>query len=132
METPGDIRSNIRDPSYDIKEAGTGHHDNRLSKLPPGQFREPSLRRGYGMPYEAPKAFDSMPAKGKSQVGNSHPQALDSLPETQTQPSSSAPQQSVATSQRLLPNLNKDGRNIVSIDVYIYIFWHGYMLKTLV
>ncbi|KAI1010917.1 hypothetical protein LB504_002109, partial [Fusarium proliferatum] len=116
METPGNIRSNIRDPSYDIKEAGTGHHDNRLSKLPSGQFREPSLRRGYGMPYEAPKAFDSMPAKGTSQVGNSHPQALDSLPETQTKPSNSAPQQCVATSQRLLPTLNKDGRNVFDLN----------------
>lgn len=118
METPGNIRSNIRDASYDIKDAGTGHHDNRLSKLPPGQFREPSLRRGYGMPYQAPKAFDSMQAKDTSQVGNSHAQALDSLPETQTQPSNSAPHQSLATSQRLLPTLNKDGRNVVSINIY--------------
>ncbi|KAF5711325.1 hypothetical protein FGLOB1_5101 [Fusarium globosum] len=116
METPGNIRSNIRDASYDIKDAGTGHHDNRLSKLPPGQFREPSLRRGYGMPYQAPKAFDSMQAKDTSQVGNSHAQALDSLPETQTQPSNSAPRQSLATSQRLLPTLNKDGRNVFDLN----------------
>ncbi|CVL12148.1 uncharacterized protein FPRN_02093 [Fusarium proliferatum] len=116
METPGNIRSNIRDASYDIKDAGTGHHDNRLSKLPPGQFREPSLRRGYGMPYQAPKAFDSMQAKDTSQVGNSHAQALDSLPETQTQPSNSAPHQSLATSQRLLPTLNKDGRNVFDLN----------------
>ncbi|RBA12874.1 hypothetical protein FPRO05_14015 [Fusarium proliferatum] len=116
METPGNIRSNIRDASYDIKDAGTGHHDNRLSKLPPGQFREPSLRRGYGMPYQAPKAFDSMQAKDTSQVGNSHAQALDSLPETQTQPSNSAPHQSLATSQRLLPTLNKAGRNVFDLN----------------
>nr|RBQ88654.1 hypothetical protein FVER53263_05828 [Fusarium verticillioides] len=52
------VKRCVRDPSFDIKDAGTGHHDNRLTKDPPGQFREPSLRRGYGMAYETPKAFN--------------------------------------------------------------------------
>ncbi|KAG5780237.1 hypothetical protein H9Q73_006086 [Fusarium xylarioides] len=116
METPGNIRSNIRDASYDIKDAGTGHHDNRMSKLPHGEFREPSLRRGYGMPYQAPKALESMPAKGKSQVGYHHSQVMDSLPETQTQSSISAPQQSLAIGPRLLPALNKDGKNVCDLN----------------
>lgn len=120
METPGNIRRNIRDASYDIKDAGTGHHDNRMAKLPPGKFREPSLRRGYGMPYQEPKAFDSMPAKGTSQVRNHHPQVLDTLPKTQTKPSISGSQQCLPTSQRLLPTLNKDGSNVVSIDIYMH------------
>ncbi|KAF4439527.1 hypothetical protein FACUT_4083 [Fusarium acutatum] len=116
METHGNIGSNIRDASYDIKDAGTGHHDNRMSKLPPGQFREPSLRRGYGMPYQTPKALDSMPAKRTSQVGYHHSQVMDSLPETQTQSSISAPQQSLAIGQRLLPALNKDGKNVCDLN----------------
>ncbi|KAF5565157.1 hypothetical protein FPHYL_4389 [Fusarium phyllophilum] len=116
METPGNIRSNIRNASYDIKDTGTGHHDNRMSKLPPGKFREPSLRRGYGMPYQAPKALESMPAKGKSQVGYHHSQVMDSLPETQTQSSISAPQQSLAIGPRLLPALNKDGKNVCDLN----------------
>ncbi|CVK99216.1 uncharacterized protein FMAN_02108 [Fusarium mangiferae] len=116
METPGNIRSNIRDASYDIKDAGTGHHDNRMAKLPPGQFREPSLRRGYGMPYQEPKAFDSMPAKGTSQVRSHHPQVLDSLPEIQTQSSISDLQQSFAISQRSVPTWNKDGKNLYDLN----------------
>ncbi|KAI1015009.1 hypothetical protein LB503_004139 [Fusarium chuoi] len=116
IETPGNTRSNIRDASYDIKDAGTGHHDNRMAKLPPGKFREPSLRRGYGMPYQEPKAFDSMPTKGTSQVRNHHPQVLDSLPKTQTQPSISGSQQCLHTSQRLLPTLNKDGSNVFDLN----------------
>ncbi|KAF5251451.1 hypothetical protein FANTH_3473 [Fusarium anthophilum] len=112
MKTPG----NIRDTSYDIRDAGTGHHDNRMSKLPPGQFREPSLRRGYGMPYQPPKAFDSMPAKETSQAGHSHPRVMDTLPETETQSSISAPQQSLAVSQRSLPTLNKGGKNVYDLN----------------
>ncbi|KAF5589372.1 hypothetical protein FPCIR_6818 [Fusarium pseudocircinatum] len=116
METPGNIGSNLRDASYDIKDAGTGHHDNRMSKLPPGQFREPSLRRGYGMPYQAPKALDSMAAKGTSQIGHHHSQIMDTLPETQTQSSISVPQQFLAIGQRLLPALNKDGKNVCNLN----------------
>ncbi|KAF5680966.1 hypothetical protein FDENT_8304 [Fusarium denticulatum] len=116
METPGNIGRNLRDASYDIKDAGTGHHDNRMSKLPPGQFREPSLRRGYGMPYQAPKALDSMAAKGTSQIGHHHSQVMDTLPETQTQSSISVPQQSLAIGQRLLPALNKDGKNVCNLN----------------
>ncbi|KAL9569024.1 hypothetical protein ACKAV7_006891 [Fusarium commune] len=116
IKTHGNIRSNIRDASFDIKDAGTGHHDNRMSKLPPGQFREPSLRRGYGMPYQTPKAFESMPAKETIQVGYYHPQVMDSLPETQTQSSNSAPQQPLAISQRPLPTVNKDGKNVYGLN----------------
>ncbi|KAG5764053.1 hypothetical protein H9Q72_007868 [Fusarium xylarioides] len=87
-----------------------------MSKLPHGEFREPSLRRGYGMPYQAPKALESMPAKGKSQVGYHHSQVMDSLPETQTQSSISAPQQSLAIGPRLLPALNKDGKNVCDLN----------------
>ncbi|KAF5976710.1 hypothetical protein FBULB1_6844 [Fusarium bulbicola] len=112
METPG----NIRDTSYDIRDAGTGHHDNRMSKLPPGQFREPSLRRGYGMPYQPPKAFDSMPVKETSQAGYKHPRVMDSLPERETQSSISAPQQSLAVSQCSLPTLNKGGKNVYDLN----------------
>ncbi|KAF5546777.1 hypothetical protein FMEXI_5467 [Fusarium mexicanum] len=112
MKTPG----NIRDTSYDIRDAGTGHHDNRMSKLPPGQFREPSLRRGNGMPYQPPKAFDSMPAKETSQAGYSHPRVMGTLPEIETQSSISAPQQSLAVSQRSLPTLNKGGKNVYDLN----------------
>ncbi|KAF4956843.1 hypothetical protein FGADI_3532 [Fusarium gaditjirri] len=108
---PEETRSVIRDPSIDIKDAGTGHHDNRMTKLPQGQFREPSLRRGYGMPYQTPKAFNSMPAKETSKAGCRNTHVMDSLPETQTQPPISAPQQSLAISKRPLPNLNKDETN---------------------
>ncbi|KAM0339892.1 hypothetical protein ACHAPU_010724 [Fusarium lateritium] len=44
-----------------IKNKGTGPHDNRLVKSQ-GDYREPSLRRGSGKPYTAPEVLNKIPA----------------------------------------------------------------------
>ncbi|KLP03808.1 uncharacterized protein FFNC_09379 [Fusarium fujikuroi] len=106
----------VRDPSFDIKDAGTGHHDNRLTKDPPGQFREPSLRRGYGMSYETPKAFKYVPAKVASKAVNHVPQTMESLAETEGQSSSSAPRGPLPNSQLSLLNKSNDGSNIYDLS----------------
>ncbi|KAF5707804.1 hypothetical protein FMUND_10903 [Fusarium mundagurra] len=106
----------VRDPSFDIKDAGTGHHDNRLTKDPPGQFREPSLRRGNGMSYETPKAFKYVPAKGESRASYHSAQTMESLAETEPQSSSSAPRGPLPNSQPPLPTKSNDGSNIYDLS----------------
>jgi hypothetical protein len=116
----------VRDPTFDIKDAGTGHHDNRLTKNPPGQFREPSLRRGYGMAYEPPRVFDNVPTKGASQIACNNSQTMESLPETETQSSISAPRGSLPNSQHPPTTNNNDGSNMVSYDIYTCIVLRMY------
>ncbi|ENH66667.1 hypothetical protein FOC1_g10002174 [Fusarium oxysporum f. sp. cubense race 1] len=112
---PEEVRSVIRDPSTDIKDAGTGHHDNRMTKLPPGQFREPSLRRGYGMPYETPKALESVSAQGTKQVGQCDAGTLESIAEA---PSSTLESQtSLSSSRQLQPPTNNETSNMVSSEL---------------
>jgi hypothetical protein len=111
------IKSCVRDPSFDIKDAGTGHHDNRLTKDPPGQFREPSLRRGYGMTYETPKAFKYVTAKEESRTSYYSSQTVESLAETEPQSSSSAPRGPLPNNQPPLLTKSNDGRNIVSSGI---------------
>lgn len=112
---PGEVRGVIRDPSIDIKDAGTGHHDNRMTKLPPGQFREPSLRRGYGMPYQTPKALESVSAQGTKHVGQCDAGTLESITEA---PSSTLESQaSLSSSRQLQPPTNNETSNIVSFDM---------------
>ncbi|PNP61326.1 hypothetical protein FNYG_14012 [Fusarium nygamai] len=106
----------VRDPSFDIKDAGTGHHDNRLTKDPPGQFREPSLRRGYGMTYETPKAFKYVPTKGESRASYHGSQTMESLAETDPESSSSAPRGPLPNSQPPLPTKSNDGSNIDDLN----------------
>ncbi|RBR12012.1 hypothetical protein FVER53590_05828 [Fusarium verticillioides] len=105
----------VRDPSFDIKDAGTGHHDNRLTKDPPGQFREPSLRRGYGMTYETPKAFKYVTAKEESRTSYYSSQTVESLAETEPQSSSSAPRGPLPNNQPPLLTKSNDGRNIYDL-----------------
>ncbi|KAF5532198.1 hypothetical protein FNAPI_13004 [Fusarium napiforme] len=106
----------VRDPSFDIKDAGTGHHDNRLTKDPPGQFREPSLRRGYGMTYETPKALKYVPTKGESRASYHGSKTMESLAETDPQSSSSAPRGPLPNSQPSLPTKSSDGSNIYDLS----------------
>ncbi|EXK81114.1 hypothetical protein FOQG_14446 [Fusarium oxysporum f. sp. raphani 54005] len=111
---PEEVRSVIRDPSIDIKDAGTGHHDNRMTKLPPGQFREPSLRRGYGMPYETPKALESVSAQGTKQVGQCDAGTLESIAEA---PSSTLESQtSLSSSRQLQPPTNNETSNMYDLS----------------
>ncbi|WKT45446.1 hypothetical protein QSH57_010320 [Fusarium oxysporum f. sp. vasinfectum] len=111
---PEEVRSVIRDPSIDIKDAGTGHHDNRMTKLPPGQFREPSLRRGYGMPYQTPKALESVSAQGTKQVGQCDAGTLESIAEA---PSSTLESQmSLSSSRRLQPPTNNEISNMYDLS----------------
>ncbi|KAF4499451.1 hypothetical protein FAGAP_4344 [Fusarium agapanthi] len=102
----------VRDPSFDIKDAGTGHHDNRLTKDPPGQFREPSLRRGFGSSYETPKAFNKIPAKGERRAAYNSSLTMESLVETEPQSLSSAQREPFSDSQRSLPTKSNDDSNI--------------------
>ncbi|KAF5625088.1 hypothetical protein F52700_9463 [Fusarium sp. NRRL 52700] len=106
----------VRDPSFDIKDAGTGHHDNKLTKDPPGQFREPSLRRGYGMTYETPKAFNNVPAKVAGKAAYNSSMTIESLAETEAHPSSSAPREPLSDSQRPLPTKSNDDSNIYDLS----------------
>ncbi|RKK75475.1 hypothetical protein BFJ69_g7732 [Fusarium oxysporum] len=111
---PEEVRSVIRDPSIDIKDAGTGHHDNRMTKLPPGQFREPSLRRGYGMPYQTPKALESVSAQGTKQVGQCGAGTLESIAEA---PSSTLESQtSLSSSRQLQPPTNNETSNMYDLS----------------
>ncbi|WJG35095.1 uncharacterized protein FOBCDRAFT_249250 [Fusarium oxysporum Fo47] len=111
---PEEVRSVIRDPSIDIKDAGTGHHDNRMTKLPPGQFREPSLRRGYGMPYQTPKALESVSAQGTKQVGQCDAGTLESIAEA---PSSALESQtSLSSSRQLQPPTNNETSNMYDLS----------------
>ncbi|KNB07761.1 hypothetical protein FOXG_08837 [Fusarium oxysporum f. sp. lycopersici 4287] len=111
---PEEVRSVIRDPSIDIKDAGTGHHDNRMTKLPPGQFREPSLRRGYGMPYQTPKALESVSAQGTKQVGQCDAGTLESITEA---PSSTLESQtSLSSSRQLQPPTNNETSNMYDLS----------------
>ncbi|EMT60974.1 hypothetical protein FOC4_g10012265 [Fusarium odoratissimum] len=100
---PEEVRSVISDPSIDIKDAGTGHHDNRMTKLPPGQFREPSLRRGYGMPYQTPKALESVSAQGTKQVGQCDAGTLES-------------QTPLSSSRQLQPPTNNETSNMYDLS----------------
>ncbi|EGU86678.1 hypothetical protein FOXB_02784 [Fusarium oxysporum f. sp. conglutinans Fo5176] len=111
---PEEVRSVIRDPSIDIKDAGTGHHDNRMTKLPPGQFREPSLRRGYGMLYQTPKALESVSAKGTKEIGECDAGTLESIAEA---PSSTLESQtSLSSSRRLQPPTNNEISNMYDLS----------------
>ncbi|EXA48798.1 hypothetical protein FOVG_05465 [Fusarium oxysporum f. sp. pisi HDV247] len=111
---PEEVRSVIRDPSIDIKDAGTGHHDNRMTKLPPGQFREPSLRRGYGMLYQTPKALESVSAKGTKEIGQCDAGTLESIAEA---PSSTLESQtSLSSSRRLQPPTNNEISNMYDLS----------------
>ncbi|TVY72227.1 hypothetical protein Focb16_v012874 [Fusarium oxysporum f. sp. cubense] len=111
---PEEVRRVIRDPSIDIKDAGTGHHDNRMTKLPPGQFREPSLRRGYGMPYQTPKALESVSAQGTKQVGQCDAGTLESIAEA---PSSTLESQtSLSSSRQLQPPTNNETSNMYDLS----------------
>ncbi|KAF5626684.1 uncharacterized protein FTJAE_9541 [Fusarium tjaetaba] len=110
------VKRCVRDPSFDIKDAGTGHHDNRLTKDPPGQFREPSLRRGYGMAYETPKAFKYAPNKGESRDSYHSSRTMESLVETEPQSSTSAPRGPLPNSQPSLPTKSNDCSNIYDLS----------------
>ncbi|KAM0261197.1 hypothetical protein ACHAPA_009927 [Fusarium lateritium] len=73
-----------------IKSKGTGPHDNKLAKAK-GDYREPSLRRGSGMPFGTPDAFRKIPAKETKNTSHGTDQATESVagPSTQkSQPSS--------------------------------------------
>ncbi|KAM0239427.1 hypothetical protein ACHAP5_008349 [Fusarium lateritium] len=73
-----------------LKSKGTGPHDNKLAKAK-GDYREPSLRRGSGMPFGTPDAFRKIPAKETKNTSQGTDQAIESVagPSTQkSQPSS--------------------------------------------
>ncbi|KAF4457054.1 hypothetical protein F53441_969 [Fusarium austroafricanum] len=57
--SPEKTQSYQLDTSVNVRDLRTGAHDNRLTKKP-GDFREPSLRRGSGMAYKTPSAFTNM------------------------------------------------------------------------
>ncbi|KAF9784152.1 hypothetical protein IL306_008305 [Fusarium sp. DS 682] len=94
----------MRDQIVDIKEAGTGHHDNRMAKNPPGQFREPSLRRGYGMPYQTPRVFDNVPSSQSQE------------PITGTQSSTAVSHVPLPSTQRPQSTSNKDAGNMYDLN----------------
>jgi hypothetical protein len=87
-----------REPSVaNIKNKGTGAHDNKLAKAQ-GNYREPSLRRGSGMPYDTPDAFRKIATTEIADNGHDGAQSTESI----AGPSSQKPQPS--SSQKLNGN----------------------------
>jgi hypothetical protein len=70
-----------------IKSKGTGPHDNKLAKAQ-GNYREPSLRRGSGMPYDTPDAFRKITSTEIADNGHDGAQSTESI----AGPSSQKPQ----------------------------------------
>ncbi|KAF4343121.1 hypothetical protein FBEOM_2905 [Fusarium beomiforme] len=99
----------MRDQSVDIKNIGTGHHDDRLIKDRHGQFREPSLRRGFGFLYQTPRALGDIPAGQINEYQRHTAQTMEPIAETQ--PSTSAPQTCSSGSQRPQPSGNNKTNN---------------------
>ncbi|KAG5658678.1 hypothetical protein KAF25_010859 [Fusarium avenaceum] len=61
-----------------IKSKGTGPHDNKLAKAQ-GTYREPSLRRGSGMPFDTPNAFRKIPSTETSNTRHDETQSTESV-----------------------------------------------------
>ncbi|SPJ72830.1 uncharacterized protein FTOL_02559 [Fusarium torulosum] len=72
-----------------IKSKGTGPHDNKFAKAQ-GNYREPSLRRGSGMPYDTPDAFRKITTTEIADNGHDGAQSTESV----AGPSSQNPQPS--------------------------------------